>query len=421
MSRNVLIVPQGTGFNIRLWSLGIGVMTMLVSGTAAASASYQISPYSRPAFVSSQGMFPFTASPSSTCKWHIVTSPNAQADRNVFNAVAATSAGNAWAVGRTLNPNDGSIQPVAAHWNGTAWSLVATPSVVSANLFGVKAISPTDIWAVGTVYDPTVGQLQSLAEHWNGTSWTIVATPDVGGSTNLFNAVVANSTNDVWALGFSVDTSNNRNTLAEHWDGSTWKIVPTPIFSNTDYTLTSAVANSSTNVWAGGAINCQTGSCQTLSERWNGTKWKVVPSPNVSPLSDPINAMSSNGKNDMWAIGDYYTGSTFEALAEHWNGTSWSIISSPTTTFTALIGSTAVNTSDVWAVGYYQNGSINQPYSMNWNGSTWATVIPVPVPTIGGFFAATAKIPGSTNVWAVGASFNSNGSPHLTLIEKFHC
>ena len=415
MSRIVKAAPHGTGFRVHFWLLGIVAATLLMSGPPPASA------YPLGASVPSRQMSPFTTSPFATCKWHIVSSPNAQADRNVFNAVTAASARDAWAVGRALDPNDGSIQPVAAHWSGTAWSLVATPSTVSANLFGVKAISGTDVWAVGTYYNPSVGQLQTLAEHWDGTSWSIVATPNVGSSTNLFNGLMAISTSDVWAFGYSQVTSNTRATLTEHWDGSTWRVVPSPNISGTDNTLTSGVANTSTNVWVGGAFNCQTGSCQTLTERWNGTKWKIVPSPNVNTLSNPINAMASNGRNDIWAIGDYYTGSTFDTLAEHWNGTSWSIVSSPNTSFTALIGSTAVNTSDVWAVGYYLNGSIYQPYSMNWNGSAWATVFPAPVATIGGFLTAVAKIPGSTNVWAVGASFNSNGSPHLTLIEKFHC
>ena len=427
MSRIVRALPQGTGSHVRFWLLGIVVTTLLVSGPVAGSASQlgasvmsrQISPYSHPPVV--QGMSSFTASPFATCKWHIVTSPNAQADQNTFSGVTATSSGNAWAVGRTVSPIDGSIQPVVAHWNGTAWSLVSTPSVVSANLLSVKAISRTDAWAVGTVFDPNVGRLQTLAEHWNGTSWTIVTTPNVGSFNNLFNAVVANSTSDVWAFGFAKDSSGLRNTLAEHWNGSTWTVVPTPAFSGTDNTLTSGVANTSANVWAGGAINCQTGSCQTLTERWNGTKWKVIPSPDVNSMSNPINAMSSNGRTDMWAIGDFFTGSTFDTLAEHWNGTNWTIISSPDTTFNALIGSAAVNTSDVWAVGYYQNGSLNQPYSMNWNGSVWSTVFPAPVITTGGLLNGASTIPGTINVWAVGASFNSDSSPHLTLIEKFHC
>ena len=413
------------------WSLGFVVATLLVLGPFAASANAlggsmmprQLSPNSRLPFGPVPNMYSSTTSPFSTCKWHIVSSPNAQADQNIFNGVNASSASNAWAVGRTVSPNDGSIQPVVARWSGGVWSLVATPSLVSANLFGVKAISLNDAWAVGTYYNPVVGHLQSLAEHWDGTSWTVVATPNVGTSTNLFNGVVANSTNDVWAFGFSKDANTGlRSTLTEHWNGSTWTIIPSPDISGTDNTLTSGVANGSANVWASGAYNCQTGSCQTLSERWNGTKWKIVPSPNVSASSDPLNAMSSNGKTDMWAIGDYYTGSTFEPLAEHWNGTSWTIISSPTTAFTALIGSTAVNTSDVWAVGYYLNGSsVYQPYSMNWNGSAWSTVFGAPLTGSGGELTAAAMIPRSTNVWAVGASFNSNTSPHLTLIEKFHC
>jgi len=418
MSRTLRAVLRGTGFQLRFWLPGIFVTTLLISGPVAASA------HPLGGSVMSRPTSPFSSlatSPFATCKWHIVTSPNAQADQNVFNAVTATSPSNAWAVGQTTRPSDGSIQPVAAHWSGGVWSLVSTPSLASANLFGVKAISASDAWAVGTYFNPSVGHLQTLAEHWDGTSWTVVATPNVGSFANLFNAVVANSTSDVWAFGFTGNGSGIRATLTEHWNGSTWSVVPSPNITGTDNTLTSGVANGSTNVWAGGAFNCQTGSCQTLTERWNGTKWKIIPSPNNNSLSNPINAMSSNGRNDMWAIGDWYTGSTFDTLAEHWNGTSWSIVTSPNTAFTALIGSAAVNTSDVWAVGYYLNGSIYQPYSMNWNGSVWTTVFPAPVMTIGGYLTATAKIPGSTNLWAVGASFNSDTSPHLTLIEKFHC
>jgi len=40
---------------------------------------------------------------------------------------------------------------VSYHWNGTAWSLVATPTLgVSSSLMAVSASTATDAWAVGS-------------------------------------------------------------------------------------------------------------------------------------------------------------------------------------------------------------------------------------------------------------------------------
>ena len=56
--------------------------------------------------------------------------------------MAATSAANAWAVGRTL----------IEHWNGRRWIVQPSPSVgVSANsLNSVAAVSAPSAWAVGS-------------------------------------------------------------------------------------------------------------------------------------------------------------------------------------------------------------------------------------------------------------------------------
>jgi hypothetical protein len=64
---------------------------------------------------------------------------------------------------------------VIEHWDGTSWSVVASPNPTTRGnsfLSGIAAVSATDIWAVGgaTGFGP-------VTEHWNGTSWTILATP----------------------------------------------------------------------------------------------------------------------------------------------------------------------------------------------------------------------------------------------------
>jgi hypothetical protein len=39
----------------------------------------------------------------------------------------------------------------------------------------IKANSPTDVWAVGSRFNAAVsGSGTTLIEHWNGTSWRIV-------------------------------------------------------------------------------------------------------------------------------------------------------------------------------------------------------------------------------------------------------
>ena len=39
-------------------------------------------------------------------------------------------------------------------------------------------------------------------EHWNGTSWAIVPSPNMGTGNNHLNGVAAVSASDVWAVGY---------------------------------------------------------------------------------------------------------------------------------------------------------------------------------------------------------------------------
>jgi hypothetical protein len=143
--------------------------------------------------------------------WSIVTSRNATTS-NLLTGVAAVAANDVWAVGYTIT-TDGSNQPdktLIEHWNGTAWSLVTSPSPASNDtLTGVAARSAADVWAVGTRLDRSgaipIGR--TLTEHWNGTAWSVVASPNVGANDNLLNGVSA-ATGDVWAVGSSEVTAH---------------------------------------------------------------------------------------------------------------------------------------------------------------------------------------------------------------------
>jgi hypothetical protein len=92
--------------------------------------------------------------------------------------VSARSGSDAWAVGFDSSYYTPDVEDtLTLHWNGTAWTQVAspTPSSISYNeLYGVSARSGSDAWAVGDYGDcaTALGKTDTLIAHWNGTAWT---------------------------------------------------------------------------------------------------------------------------------------------------------------------------------------------------------------------------------------------------------
>lgn len=60
--------------------------------------------------------------------------------------------------------------------------------------------------------------------------------------------------------------------------------------------------------------------------------FSVVSSPNASNLRNSLNAVAVLSASDAWAVGSYATaGNAFTAtLVEHWDGTGWRVVPSPT-------------------------------------------------------------------------------------------
>jgi hypothetical protein len=303
--------------------------------------------------------------------WKVQPSPNPEGSsrQHELDGVAATSPSNAWAVGFESNGTAG--QTLVEHWNGTAWKAQKSPdpggSSQDNELFGVAATSSKNAWAVGEYHKGAA--YQTLIEHWNGKAWKVQPTPDPGGShkNNGFNAVTATSPTNAWAVG---DYSNGtaRQTLIAHWNGSSWKRVPSPSpggSSRDDY-LFGVAAASATNVWAAGDYFKGTAD-RTLVEHWNGSGWKLQRTPNVggSATYNDLSGVVAASPTDAWAVGGYYTGTGYKTLVVHWNGTAWSLQPSPNPGHASLSdyldGVAATSSTNAWAVGDYYNGSIYQP------------------------------------------------------------
>ena len=109
----------------------------------------------------------------------------------MLKGVFAISASDAWAVGLTQT-SDNRWVSLTMHWDGSHWNIVSSPSPDGdAPLSGVSAASASDVWAVGTVNASPTGcgpHCLTLAMHWDGSSWTVVPTPNP--SSGYLNALL---------------------------------------------------------------------------------------------------------------------------------------------------------------------------------------------------------------------------------------
>ena len=278
---------------------------------------------------------------------------------------------------------------------------------------------------------------RSLSATSASSGWAIVPSPNTSAAqTNNLIGVTCVSPSDCWAVGYYINGSNVQQTLIEHWDGTSWAIVPSPNVGTTHHnTLSAVTCASATNCWAVGTSN--NGSVnQTLIERWNGTSWAIVASPNSGALSNTLKGVTCSSGSDCWAVG-YYTYATGDLLTpsadatliERWNGTSWAIVPSPNREVdfcgltcaileNRLYGVTCASASDCWAVGAVNefNGLIE-----HWNGSSWSLT---PSPTFGAeeyYVLSAVTCASASDCWAVGYhSSNGTVESSQTHVERWN-
>jgi hypothetical protein len=278
-------------------------------------------------------------------------------------------------------------------------------------LWGADALSPSEAWAVGSADTGSVPTRRPVIERYNGTSWSIASGPIPPGGGELRD-VDARASNSVWAVGFT-NSSNGFNTLVERFNGSSWNIVPSPNPS-VQNVLLGVKAFSDQDVWAVGSHNVP-GSLNFASmiQHWNGSSWSVVPSPNPVVFENRLKAIDGTSPNDVWAVGHTqpFEDGVRSPFIVHWNGSSWSAVATPNVRDGSLEGVVAVAPNDVWAVGSKFSLSLlwHVPFALHYDGSTW-TEVPMPAtsPQGGRLFDVTAL--SSTKVYAVGQSNASSGA-----------
>ena len=388
------------------------------------------------------------------------------------HGVAAESLMDAWAAGSAQGGPPGTA--AIEHWDGEKWSLSWQSSRAGRVLTAIAAAGPSAGWVVGyRSYARYPGQPSApLIESWDGKSWRADKTPVLRNPAWL-NGVVAVAVDNVWAVGarwvppragrtrrppWLIGHKGVIRTLIEHWNGTSWKVVPSrnigPAFVRTrsgartaagENQLFGVAAFSASDVWAVGrnAIPRRSYPGQyrisTLVEHWNGKSWTLGPRPRR--LGDII----LQGGGPVLASSEYFlrwTGLGFTSVAAGPTGNLFAL---------AVIGRTgslwrfsglrwrplplrrppplqpylpraitAVGDDNPWSMGYLSNvgGPSNPPLDAvaHWDGSEWRLT---QLPTRGTIQASAATAQG--DVWVGGTLVPLSGSSSQPVMIHYTC
>ena len=176
-------------------------------------------------------------------------------------------------------------------------------------------------------------------------AWTVTPTPNVAGADDTFlNAVDCSSASSCMAVGNATFTPAFRvfrsTTVAERWDGTSWQIVPSPNPPEASSSSLHGISCPRRNVcfavgsWSTPPPNLPPpygppGIGRPLIERWDGTSWSIQPSPDVAHGN--LDAVSCSGLRACTAVGSV-SGAPITTLAERWDGTGWHVQSTPNPT-----------------------------------------------------------------------------------------
>jgi hypothetical protein len=163
---------------------------------------------------------------------------------------------------------------VVEEWNGSSWSIVASPSSAVLTESALSSVS-----CVSTLWCEAVGSdnAGTLAEQWNGGSWSVVAAPNpVDASSPQLDGVSCVS------MSWCVAVGSDPRAFILRYNGISWSIATSPNVGP-DAVLQGVSCSNPSACLAVGTSGVADGSTMTLSERWNGTNWSKLSTSNPDP------------------------------------------------------------------------------------------------------------------------------------------
>ena len=298
---------------------------------------------------------------------------------NELDGVSCVSPTDCVAVGSFLLDDAHPRQTLIESWDGSNWTVVASPNPGTASILSdVACVSATDCVAVGS-YGNAWPPDRTLVESWDGSTWTVVPSPTPTGTYSNLDGVSCTGPATCMAVGsYRVGSGLTDRTLVEAWNGTSWTITSSPSPGSTFNSLRSVSCTGTTDCMAvGGADSGSPGSNRTLAESWNGSTWTVVPGPSPPLSDDSLSAVSCTTSANCVAVGDQSDGmSVWRTLAEAWDGSSWRVVPSPNPgTSGILFGVSCSSATSCVAVGRSSGNSLRTAPSSRrgtaWRGPSW--------------------------------------------------
>jgi hypothetical protein len=292
------------------------------------------------------------------------------------------------------------------------WSVQAAPQLGTGdNTFGsVAAVSANDVWAVGNWLPDASGSnldaTLTTAAHYDGTRWTSTPTPAPGSNFSTLFGVAALPDGRAWAVGVALDGSFAAHAIIESWDGKAWRLDPVPALHSQRDILYSVTAVDARDVWAAGLEQNADGTFQTLIEHFDGTAWQKVDTPNPGAYGDQLYAVSADGPDDVYAVGQRNDRGSDTPLVLHFDGRRWKVAHVPATPGTVLQAVT-VHDGQVWAVGQTDDSRLQAfPVVDHLADGHWSAQI---LHNVGSAFSdiTGVSVDAHGTPWLVGTAYNT--------------
>jgi hypothetical protein len=263
----------------------------------------------------------------------------------------------------------GEVVPFGEVWDGVEW-VIAEPLVpaeaVKTELGSVSCISAKACYAVGH-YKTAAGAEATLAEMWNGTRWKIMPSQNVAGSpTTDLEGVACASATVCKAVGYA-ENGSEATPISEKLSSGEWVMEGTPAVEGKARLLEIDCPSTSSCFAVGTATT--NGSGQPLIEHWAGTAWAVQAGASA-PSGAGLFHISCATTATCVAIGLYGE----EGWAERWNGKEWVRLAIPPTpeylqTFQSISCPSASEC--MVAGGGFAFGKPGFSFVEHWNGTEW--------------------------------------------------
>ena len=221
---------------------------------------------------------------------------------------------------------------------------------------------------------------QTLAEIWNGHSWRVLNTPNPADHPlkSEFSAVSCASNANCLAVGYSTGSQGSEVPQIQGWNGASWKAVAAPQPATKDgYLVLRGVSCPTTGFCkVAGSLEFASGASQAFAADWNGSKWSDLTTfgPTGPKQTSDFESVSCYRADACTAVGDQ-PGTTSPPLIERWDGRSWhsehvavgSGISS-----VALFSVSCATSDRCAASGSFSDSKQHSfPYAAVWQGSGW--------------------------------------------------